>query len=105
MFIRIWKFRTRPERASEFRRIYGPEGDWAMLFHGAPGYLGTELIQSSTDHNLYATIDRWENRDSWEDFLDGHRGKYAELDKRCGVLTVDESELGTFVTPTSGERT
>ena len=96
MFIRIWEFRTEPGRSAEFLAAYGSQGVWADLFRRAAGYLGTELLESTTDPAIYMTVDRWESAEAWQSFLRMWSADYAALDRRCDGLTAAETEIGAF---------
>jgi heme-degrading monooxygenase HmoA len=96
MFVRIWQFRVPSEKADEFRNVYGPEGEWAKLFRREAGFLGTELLHSSTHPNIFLTIDRWKSAEDWAAFLRAWGDDYAALDRRCKRLTVSEGEIGSF---------
>lgn len=99
MYIRIWRFRPHPGKLSEFLAAYGPEGDWAQLFRTAKGFLGTELVRSATEPDVYLTIDRWDDNRSWEAFRATQQQAYNVLDEKCNSLTLEEREIGTFHTP------
>jgi heme-degrading monooxygenase HmoA len=101
-FVRIWQFRVTPERADEFREVYGPEGAWAALFRREMGYLGTEVLQSTTHPNIYLTIDRWDSPEAWAAFLRAWGDDYVALDRRCEGLAVSEGEIGSFQSATAG---
>jgi heme-degrading monooxygenase HmoA len=96
MYLRIWQYRVRPDKADEFRNVYGPSGAWADLFGRVAGYQGTELFQSATEPDTYLTLDRWESAEAWAAFLQAHPEDYAALDLRCDSLTVAEMEVGGF---------
>ncbi len=96
MFVRIWRFRARPDKVAEFRAAYGPRGNWAALFRDARGYLGSELLESAADPRTHVTLDRWESAEAWEAFLRARPDEYAALDRRCESLTSDEAEVGAF---------
>jgi heme-degrading monooxygenase HmoA len=99
VFVRIWQFRARPDKAAEFRAVYGPLGEWAALFRGRPGYVGTELLESTSEPTAYVTLDRWESAEAWEGFLRIWAKEYAALDRRCEALVLDEEEVGAFYAP------
>ena len=99
MLVRIWQFLVRPDKADAFRGAYGQDGAWARLFARGAGYLGTELLGSTTDPNTYLTIDRWESAEAWEGFLRQWQEDYSALDWRCESLTVAELEVGAFSDP------
>lgn len=98
LFVRIWRFRVRPDKIGEFLDAYGPDGAWARLFRRAGGFRGTELFQS-TDAGKYVTIDRWDDAADWQAFLDTWREDYAKLDRACEGLTEAEEDLGSYLLP------
>ena len=107
MYIRIWQFRVPSEKADEFREIYGPDGEWARLFSRETGFLGTELLHSTTHPNIFLTIDRWDSAEAWAAFLRAWGDEYAALDHRCLQLTITEGEIGSFeasARPVAGPR-
>jgi heme-degrading monooxygenase HmoA len=96
LFVRIWEFRVASEKEGEFREVYGPAGVWAALFAREIGFLGTELLHSTTHPNIFLTIDTWDSPEAWAAFLRAWGDDYAALDHRCRELTVSEAELGCF---------
>lgn len=101
MFVRTWRYRVgRPEREA-FEQAYGPDGDWARLFARGSGFLGTELLgavdRGSGDALIYVTIDRWRDRSDWDAFLAELGEDYRALDGRLGALTLDEEDLGDWL--------
>jgi heme-degrading monooxygenase HmoA len=96
VFVRIWQFRVASDKADEFRRVYGPDGDWAALFAREIGFNGTELLLSATHPNIYLTVDSWDSEGAWAAFLRAWGDDYAALDHRCEELTVADGEIGTF---------
>ena len=42
--VRVWKFRPRQGRQSEFATAYASDGVWSKLFSKACGYRGTVLL-------------------------------------------------------------
>ena len=44
-FVYVWAYRVLPERVDEFRRLYGPDGEWVRLFRQSRGYLSTNLYR------------------------------------------------------------
>ncbi len=93
MFVTVWKFVVRPERAAEFERHYGPDGSWAELFRRSAGYVRTELFRG--DQHEYITIDYWENADVYREFRDRHAAEYERLDARMEELTEREEAIAT----------
>lgn len=96
MFVRIWRFRVSPEKVEQFREVYGSEGEWALLFGREIGYLGTELLQSTTEPDIFITMDTWDSTEAWAAFLRAWGDDYMALDHRTQSLTVSEREMGAF---------
>jgi heme-degrading monooxygenase HmoA len=96
MFARIWQFRVPSEKVDEFRALYGLDGEWTKLFRREAGFLGTELLHSTTHPNIFLTIDRWDTVEAWTAFLRVWGEEYAALDRLCQSLIVSEGEIGTF---------
>ena len=81
---------------AEFERIYGPEGDWATFFSGARGYIGSELLRDVEQPGRYFVIDRWESRETYNDFVDAHREEYMQRVDDTAYLHDRELRIGTF---------
>jgi heme-degrading monooxygenase HmoA len=95
-FVAIWRFRVAAERVEEFRRIYGPAGEWVALFEKGEGFLATRLLSDLDDPLLFVTIDEWRCVDDYRAFRDAFEHEYEMLDRTCEGLTVDESLIGIF---------
>lgn len=96
MIVIVWEFRVQPGRVPEFERAYGPEGDWARLFHRSPAYRGTELLRDPQDPERYLTLDRWDDAADFEAFKAGHGDDYHALDQACEPLCSGEQLVGRF---------
>jgi len=96
MHIIIWEFRVREEHIQEFSKACGSHGDWASLFRRVEGYLGTELLRSSDERDLFLTIDRWESAACFANFQERFGAEYQKLDARFEGYTLLEKKLGVF---------
>lgn len=96
MVVIVWEFRVNAGQEVEFERRYGPDGDWAQLFHRSPAYRGTELLRDTADPARYLTLDRWESAEAFEEFKRVHAEPYAALDREGEALTESERCLGRF---------
>ncbi|HET8605837.1 MAG TPA: antibiotic biosynthesis monooxygenase [Gaiellaceae bacterium] len=81
---------------AEFERAYGPEGEWAEFFGGAPGYVGTELLRDLENPGRYLVIDRWESPERYQAFVDAHRDEYMRRVDDAGFHYHAELHLGSF---------
>jgi len=96
MFEILWEYEVRPEQTAAFEGLYGADGDWAHLFHGADGYVETLLFRNTDRPTRYLTIDRWRSRAAYDAFVRASGAAYAALDRRGDALTVSERYLGAF---------
>lgn len=95
-YVTLWEFSVAASRQAEFESAYGPEGRWARLFSGAPGYLGTELLRDRAGGLRYVTIDRWSSVEAWREFKARFAAEYERLDRECAALTTHEAALGEY---------
>lgn len=92
----LWRFRAKPGREEDFRRVYGEDGEWARLFGRASEYRGTLLLQDIADSLVFMVIDRWATNDSFPAFRRKFAADYEHLDDRCRELTEVETLIGVF---------
>lgn len=92
----LWEFQAKPEAKLPFERIYGPEGDWSVLFRQSPDYCGTQLFRDTEQPGRYITLDRWTSREAFHRFKANHVDDYEVFDRRCESLTSHESLIGEF---------
>ena len=81
---------------TEFERAYGPQGEWAEFFGGAPGYIGTELLRDIDTPGRYLVIDRWESPEAYNAFVEGNREEYMRRVDETAFLHEQELRFGTF---------
>jgi len=91
-----WEFLAAPGRLAEFKRAYGPEGEWVQLFRRAPGYIRSELHQDQANPQRFVTVDYWESEQACEEFRRMFLHEYEDLDVHCEQYTVKEREIGRF---------
>jgi hypothetical protein len=92
----VWEFVVKEGSVAAFRRAYGPDGDWSVLFGRHPGYHGTTLLQDTAQGTRFLTIDRWVDSAAFDAMRRDSREDYARLDALFGALTLSERELGVF---------
>lgn len=93
----VWRFELRPEAVARFEAVYGPEGDWAVLFRNSPHYYRTSLIRKEDVPAVYEIIDEWRDKEAFDAFKREFREQYEALDKRCEDLTIKETQVGEFI--------
>jgi len=97
MLLILWRYRVKAGCEGEFQLVYGPRGDWVVLFQQAAGYTATELLRDTSKPRSYLTIDRWASEAAYHTFRQGQSEEYEALDARCALLTEKEEFLGAFL--------
>ena len=95
-YVIVWEFRVRQEKADEFLKKYGPEGNWARFFRGSNGYIRTELVRDVSDHLRFLTLDVWKTEEEFSEFRERNLAEYQRLDREFEGLTERETRLGAF---------
>jgi heme-degrading monooxygenase HmoA len=80
----------------EFEQAYGPEGEWAEFFKGAPGYIGTELLRDLETPGRYLVIDRWETADAYNAFVSENQAEYVRRSDDARFYYDQELRFGSF---------
>jgi heme-degrading monooxygenase HmoA len=96
MFVALWEYEVKPGSEERFEKAYGPDGDWVRLFRNDSHYHETRLVRDSFRRGVYLTMDFWESRGAYEEFMARHRAEYEAIDARGEELTVKERRIGMF---------
>jgi heme-degrading monooxygenase HmoA len=94
MYTIVWRYRVRAERAGEFERAYGEEGDWVRFFTQGEGYARTQLYREVGAAGSFLTVDEWRSKADYDAFRAAHAREYGEIDRRCEAYTENEECLG-----------
>ncbi len=92
----VWEYRVEAAGVPAFERAYGPGGDWARLFAGGRGYLGTELWRDDGAPGRYLVVDRWRSAGEHRAFMREAAAAYEALGRRLDGLFAEERRLGAF---------
>ncbi|MDV3257939.1 MAG: antibiotic biosynthesis monooxygenase [Sphingomonas sp.] len=92
--MRLWRFDVAAADEQRFLKTYGSDGAWARLFATAPGFIRTELWQSSD--GSYLTADHWSSRADFDRFQSGHGEEYRRLDRELEGVAGVETFVGAF---------
>ena len=99
MYVIIWRYRVVEQHVASFLRHYDDTGEWNQLFRRDTAYKGTRLLREVDDGEIYVSIDYWDSRIAYEQFMQSHADAYAEMNKFCETLTAEETRIGRFSYP------
>ena len=97
MFVTLWEFEVKPGCEKRFEAVYGPQGDWALLFARDPLYRETLLLRDPLRQRTYLTLDFWASQEAYEAFREANLADYSGLDRACEEMTLSERKLGSYV--------
>jgi len=98
VFATIWEFLVKEEYLKDFRRVYGPEGEWVQLFRKGEGYFATDLYQDISNPNRFVSVDFWRSEADRDRFRQEFTDEFDQLDKDCERFTERETLVGEFYT-------
>jgi len=96
VFVYVWEYIVKEEHLEEFKRIYGPAGEWVQLFGKAGGYIATDLHQDISNPKRFITVDFWMTKNDRDNFRNQFSKEFGVLDKHCESLTKQEKLIGDF---------
>jgi hypothetical protein len=96
MFVALWEYEVKPGCEERFENPYGPAGDWARLFRSDSNYCATRLLRDSVRPAIYLTLDFWNSREAYEQFMAAHKDKYKRLEAAGEELTSKERRIGWY---------
>jgi len=96
MFLVLWEYEVKPGCEERFEKLYGPAGDWALLFRTDAHYRETRLLRDPARSNVYLTLDFWTSRESYAWFMAAHTTEYQAMESAGERLTVTERRIGTY---------
>jgi heme-degrading monooxygenase HmoA len=96
MFVALWEYEVKPGDEERFEKAYGPDGDWVRLFRSDTHYHEMRLVRDTFRRGVYLTMDFWESRQAYEEFMAAHQAEYKALDSAGEELTSNERRLGWF---------
>ena len=96
MFVVLWEFEVKPGCEQRFQTVYGPGGDWDLLFRSDPHHAGTRLLRDLARPRVYLTMDQWQSKKSHEEFRQIREAEYKALDAVSENLTAREHKIGSY---------
>jgi heme-degrading monooxygenase HmoA len=96
MFVALWEYEVKPGCRERFEKVYSPEGEWAKLFRSDPNYQGTRLLRDAVRDAVYLTLDFWNSRNAFEQFMETRAADYKRLDAANEDLTLWERKIGWY---------
>ena len=96
MFVALWEYEVKPGCEERFENAYGPGGEWVRLFRSDSNYKETRLLHDPFRPTIYLTLDFWNSREAYQEFMAAHQKEYKTLDAAGEELTRSERRVGWY---------
>ena len=83
MFQIIWEMKVKFKEREKFESFYDPKGEWVKFFSKAPGYQGTEVLESGEGDNAFLVIDEWESEEAFNEYIKSRKADYDMLEEKA----------------------
>ncbi len=96
MFVALWEYEVKRGSEERFEKVYGPAGEWVRLFRKDSDYRETRLLRDVLRREIYVTLDSWNSRKTYEEFMAANRAEYKRIDALGESLTIRERRMGWY---------
>ena len=92
----VWQFETIPDRAAEFERFYGVEGEWTQLSRRSRSFLGCSFLKDLAVPARYLLVEYWSEMVVYEKHLVDFETQVRTLERRREPFLVRAEPVGVF---------
>jgi hypothetical protein len=92
----IWQFETVPERADDFERFYGADGEWTKLSRRSRSFLGSSFLKDLAVPARYVLVEYWSEMVVYERHLVDFDAQVKVLEKRREDFLVRVEPIGVY---------
>lgn len=99
MYQLIWELKVKFKEREKFEKFYDPKGEWVKFFQKAPGYEGTEVLESGEGDNIFLVIDDWESEEAFNTYIQSRKADYALLEEKANAATRTRKRIFISLNP------
>jgi quinol monooxygenase YgiN len=92
----IWQFETVPERADEFERFYGADGEWTKLSRRSRSFLGSSFLKDLAHDRRYLLVEYWSEMVVYERHVAAYGAAMKTLERQRERFVQRVEPLGVF---------
>jgi hypothetical protein len=92
----VWQFETVPDRAAEFERFYGADGEWTKLSRRSRSFLGSSFLKDLAAPSRYLLVEYWSEMLVYEKHLADFDDEMRQLEEQRQHFLVRLEPLGVF---------
>lgn len=92
----VWQLETFPDRAGEFERFHGADGEWTKLSRRSRSFLGSSFLKDLASPTRYLLIEYWSEMLVYEKHLADYDDEVKALEAERERLLSRIEPLGVF---------
>jgi quinol monooxygenase YgiN len=92
----VWQFEIDADKAVEFERLYGADGEWTKLSRRSRSFLGSSFLKDLAREDRYLLVEYWSEMVVYERHLAAYESAVKDLERQrdCCVRRIEP--LGVF---------
>lgn len=95
----IWEMKVKFKERDKFEQFYDPKGDWVKFFSKAPGYWGTDVLESGESDGIFLVIDEWESEEAFNDFIKSRKIDFDALEEKAKSASRTKKRIWISINP------
>ena len=92
----MWQFDVKQGSETEFKQIYGVEGEWTAMNRHSRSYLGSSFLHDQNRSSRYIVIEYWSEMLVYEQHRAFRSDAVTSLEQRSQALVESVEPLGVF---------
>lgn len=95
----IWEMKVKFREREKFELFYDPKGEWVKFFSAAPGYFGTDVLESGEGDGTFLVVDEWESEEAFAEFLKARKADYDSLEMKAKSVSRTKKRIWISLNP------
>jgi hypothetical protein len=92
----VWNFEIVPEKAEEFERFYGADGEWTKLSRKSRSFLGSSFLMDLARPDRYMLVEYWSEMVVYEKHLADFDDEVQHLEEQRQQFVIRMEAMGVF---------
>ena len=95
----IWEMKVKFKERDQFEKFYDPKGEWVKFFSAAPGYFGTDVLESGEGDGIFLVIDEWESEETYNEFVKSRKADFDLLEEKARKASRTKKRIWISLNP------
>lgn len=79
----IWEMKVKFKERNKFEQFYDPKGEWVKFFSAAPGYCGTDVLESGEGDGTFLVMDERQTEEAFSEYVKANKAAYDSLELKA----------------------